>query len=140
MNCERNDSLDAGAGLVVWPQTVAERLDHVIRGDSDMSCSILEHLRNRTEHARHRALRRIGFLEAPNPVEVTKEFVGAVDQVNDHLSTDDADCLGSCFSQAFLRKDANGAKARREIGQPFEPLHHLCENCIVCGLARRVNL
>ena len=40
------------AGLVLWPQTVAERLDDVISRDSDVRRSVLEHLRNRTKHAR----------------------------------------------------------------------------------------
>ena len=55
------DWLDAGAGFVVWPQTVAERLDDVVSRNSDMCRSIFEHFRDATKHARHRAVRGIGF-------------------------------------------------------------------------------
>jgi len=39
----------------------------MIRGDSDVRRAVLEHFRHRAEHARHRAVRRIGFLKRRNP-------------------------------------------------------------------------
>jgi hypothetical protein len=80
--------LDTLAGFVLRPETVSKRFDDVISRDSDVSRAVVEHLRNCMKHARNGAVRRISFLEAPEPVKVPKEFVCAVDQVNDHLSAD----------------------------------------------------
>ena len=81
--CAQN-ALDAGAGFVARPQAVSKGFDYMIGRDTDMSRAVFDHLRDRVEHAGDSAERRIRFLEAPNAVEVTKEFVGAVDEVNDH--------------------------------------------------------
>jgi len=45
------DRINAGAGLVLWPKTVAERLDDVVSCDSDVSRSVVEHLRNGAKHS-----------------------------------------------------------------------------------------
>src|ERR1700740_700053 len=49
-----------------------------------MRRSVFEHFDDRAEHAADRAERRIGFMEAAQTVEMTKEFVSAVDKMNDH--------------------------------------------------------
>ena len=51
-----------------------------------MRSSFADHLSHGIEHADDRSIRavfRIG--EAPQPVEMTEEFVGPVDQMNDHV-------------------------------------------------------
>ena len=53
--------------------------------DAYVRRAVLDHLGDHMEHAGDSAERRIGFFEAPNAVEVTKQFVGAVDEVNDHF-------------------------------------------------------
>ncbi len=75
---------DAVAGLVLWPQIVAKRLDNVIRRDPDVRRAALDHLSNCTQHAPHRAIRRIGSLGPADSIKVTKQLVGAIDQVNNH--------------------------------------------------------
>ena len=84
MELRAQNPLDAFAGLVLGPEIVAERFNDVIGRDSDVRRAVFEHLCHGMEHARHRAEWRIGFLEAPDAVEVTKQFVGAVNEVNDH--------------------------------------------------------
>src|SRR6266550_1277902 len=76
--------LDACAGFVVWPETVTKRLDDMIGRHSDVRGAVLDHLRNGMKNSGDGAERRIGFLKAPDSVEVTKKFVCAVDEVNDH--------------------------------------------------------
>ena len=51
-----------------------------------MGRAVLDHFRNRVQDPRDRAERGIGLLESSNAIEVTKQFVGAVDEVNDHKS------------------------------------------------------
>ena len=78
------DCLDAVTGLVVWPQTVTERLDNVISRDPEVRRSTLEHLGNCTKHAPDRSVRGVRSLGAPDSIKVTKKLVCAVEQVNDH--------------------------------------------------------
>src|SRR5687768_9764511 len=77
--------LDAVACLVTRPDTVAKRLDDVIGGNADVSCSLLDHLQQRLQHADHGAERPVLTLgKATQPVEVTEQLVRAVDKVHDH--------------------------------------------------------
>jgi hypothetical protein len=68
------------------PEVVAERLDHVIGRDADVRRALLDHLEHRLQHADHRAERPVALGEAAQAVEVAEQLVGAVDQVDDHLS------------------------------------------------------
>src|SRR5882762_5592736 len=86
MKLGEQGSLNSCARFVAWPQTVAKRFDDVIGGYGDVRRIVFDHLRNHVEDAGHGAERRISFLEAANAVKVTKEFVGAVDEMNDHWS------------------------------------------------------
>src|SRR5712691_1083752 len=85
--CEQG-RFDALTGLVLRPEIIAKRFDDVISRDSDVRRSVLDHLCNRMENAGHGAERGVGFLEAPDSVEVTKKLVCAVNQVNDHEKAD----------------------------------------------------
>src|SRR5262245_50689949 len=76
--------VDAVACLVVRPQIVSKRLDDVIGGDPDVGGSGLEHLCHGVEDAPHGAQRSRIAAGAPNPIEVTEELIGAVDQMDDH--------------------------------------------------------
>src|SRR4029079_6614473 len=76
--------LDAGAGFVTRPETVAGRLDDVVGGDADVCRTFGDHFRNRVQHAGDGAEGWIRFLEATDAVEMAKQFVGAVDEMNDH--------------------------------------------------------
>src|SRR5215471_744659 len=49
-----------------------------------MSRAVLDHLRDRVQHTRDGAKRRIGFMEATQTIEMTKQFVGPVDKMDDH--------------------------------------------------------
>src|SRR6185503_4678795 len=75
---------DACAGFVTRPQIVTKRFDDVVRGHTNMRRAVLEQLRHRRQHTRYGAERRISLLKAPYAVEVSKEFVCAVQQMNDH--------------------------------------------------------
>jgi len=77
----------------------------MISRDSDMRRFVLEQLHNSAQHAGHCTVRGIGFLEAPDAVEVTKEFVGAVDEMDNHLSTDYAD-----YTDYVLLLNKSGAR------------------------------
>ena len=78
--------VDAGPGLVAVPQLVAERLDDVVRGHADVRRPGLDHLQNHLQHAPHCPERRIALLHPADAVEVAKELIGAVDEVDDHRS------------------------------------------------------
>ena len=65
--------------------TVAEGFDYMIGGDTNMGGAVLDHFQDHAELAGDGPERRIGFSKTPDAVEVTKEFVGAVDEVNDHV-------------------------------------------------------
>ena len=59
---------------------------------ADVRRSVLEHLDGHAEHAGDCAEWRISFVKATQAVELAKEFVGAVDEMNDHekeLATDE---------------------------------------------------
>jgi hypothetical protein len=78
-------ALDSGAGFITGPELIAKRLDDVIGGDADVSCAVLQHAKDGSEHSGDGAKRWISFLETPDAVEVPEEFVSAVDKVNDHF-------------------------------------------------------
>ena len=85
MELREQRGLDAGAGLVVRPKPIAKRLDHVVGGDAEIRVAVLDHLENGLQHADDGAVRAIlAFGEPAQAVEVTEEFVGAVDEVDDH--------------------------------------------------------
>src|SRR5688572_10544125 len=84
MKLRKECALDPGPGFISGPETVAEGLDDVISCDPDVRRPVFDHLYNCTENSGDSAVGRISFLEPPDSVEVTKEFVCAVDQVNDH--------------------------------------------------------
>jgi len=56
----------------------------VIGRDAEVRRALFHHLDDRIEHASDRAEWWVGFTEAPDAVEVAKEFVGSVNEVNDH--------------------------------------------------------
>src|SRR5262245_53638439 len=76
--------LDADSCFVTRPKVISKRFDDVIRRDTDMGCPVLNHLRDHSQQPTNRAKRRISFTKASNAVEMTKEFVSTVNQVNDH--------------------------------------------------------
>lgn len=76
--------LDTLPRLVAAPELVAKRFDDVVRGDADVRRSPLHHLRDRMQHARDSAHVKIGALGSPQSVEVAKQLVRAVDEMNDH--------------------------------------------------------
>jgi hypothetical protein len=84
MKLRKECAFDPCARFVSGPETVAEGLYDVISCDPDVRRPVFDHLYNCTENSGHSAVGRIGFLEPPDSVEVTKEFVCAVDQVNNH--------------------------------------------------------
>ena len=64
----------------------------MIGGDAEINGIVLQHLENGLQHTNDCAIRPIfAFGEPPQTVEVTKEFVGAVDEVNYHTALDYAD-------------------------------------------------
>jgi hypothetical protein len=78
--------LDAGAGLVVRPKPIAKRLDHVVGGDAEVRVAVLDHLEDGLQDADNGAVRAVhAFVEPAQPVEMTEEFVSAIDEVNDHF-------------------------------------------------------
>ena len=78
------------AGLVTRPETVPERLDHVIGGHAQVGRAALEHAEDRRDDAPHRAQlgRRVPVKGRPRREEVAEELVGAVDEVHDHSQND----------------------------------------------------
>ncbi len=56
----------------------------MICGDANVCCPLFKELGDCVEHPGDRAERWISFLKAPQSVEVTKEFIGAVNEVDDH--------------------------------------------------------
>src|SRR6202035_3556055 len=56
-------------------------------GDTEIGVAGLDHLEHGLQHADDSAVRAVhSFVEPAQPVEVTEELVGAVDEVNNHLS------------------------------------------------------
>ena len=83
MELREQRGLDAGAGLVVRPKPIAKRLDHVVGGDAEIRGTVLvfDHLENGLQHADDCAVRAVlAFGEPAQAVEVTEEFVRAVNQ------------------------------------------------------------
>src|SRR5262249_23112928 len=77
--------LDAGARLVAGPQIVAERFDHMVGRDTDVRTTRLDRLQHSGQHPDHRPEWRVlAVRESANAVEVSKQLVRAVDQVNEH--------------------------------------------------------
>ena len=75
--------LDPFAGLVAWPQPIAEGLDDVIGRDGDVRGAAANHAQDRREHAAHRG----DFATVPIPrgrqgVVVPEQLVCAVDQMD----------------------------------------------------------
>jgi hypothetical protein len=86
MELRQQRGLDAGADLVIRPKPIAKRLDHVVGGDAEVRVAVLDHLKHSLQHADDSAVRTIfAFGKSTQPVEVTEQFVGAVDEVNDHF-------------------------------------------------------
>src|SRR5882724_6363148 len=81
--CEQH-SFNSSARFVAGPEVVAKRFNDMIGGDAEVRRAVLDHLRDHVEHTGHGAERWISFLEAPDAVKVSKEFVGAVDEMDDH--------------------------------------------------------
>ena len=57
----------------------------MVSRDADVRGVVFDHLRDHIEYAGNCAKRRIRFVEATQTVEVAEQFVGAVDEVDDHL-------------------------------------------------------
>ena len=75
----------AGTGLVARPQLVAERLDDVVGGHTQMRDAAFEH----GQHARDNApggaeADTVGGLARRHPEVMAEQFVGAVDEVDLH--------------------------------------------------------
>src|SRR5205085_9052730 len=78
-------ALDAFARLVAGPQRVAERLDDVIGGDGDVRRAVFQQLQRPVQDADHGAEGTVlAFGETAQAVEMPEQFVGAVDEVEDH--------------------------------------------------------
>ena len=88
MELREQRGLDAGAGLVVRPKPIAKRLDHVVGGDAEVRVAVFvfNYLENGLQHADDRAVRTVlAFGEPAQAVEVTEEFVGSVDEMDDRV-------------------------------------------------------
>ena len=87
MELREQRGLDAGAGLVVRPKPIAKRLDHVVGGDAEIRVAVLQHLENGLQHADHGPIGTVhAFGEPTQSVEVTEEFVSAVNKMNYHTA------------------------------------------------------
>ncbi len=76
--------LDSLAGLVIGPQVVAERFDHVIGRDADMRGALLDHLQHGVQYAGDRPYGTIFAVgEAAKAVEMPVQLVRTVQQVDD---------------------------------------------------------
>ena len=84
MKLREQSSFDPCSGFVTWPQFIAKRLDDVIGRHADMRSSVLKHLDDHGEDARDGAERRISFVKATETVELAKQFIGSVDEMDDH--------------------------------------------------------
>jgi hypothetical protein len=51
MELREKCGFDMGAGLVVRPQSITKRLDHVIGGDADVDVPVLDELENGLQDA-----------------------------------------------------------------------------------------
>ena len=118
--------IDAGARLVSWPETVAERLDDVIGGDADVRRAALEHAEDRGDDAADCCdFVPIGIPRSRHRVEVSKELVRAVDEVNVHANTDNHSraCFDVGTSQLvpgiLPRERHRGAGAAQERREPL---------------------
>ena len=77
--------LNARAGLVAAPKLVAEGFDDMVRGYPDVRRTFLDHLQDGVEQTDDGAERPILALgEAAQAIEVAKQLVGTVDEMNDH--------------------------------------------------------
>src|SRR3954454_11045867 len=88
-------TLDALASLVVWPELVPERLDHVVGRHAEVRRTTLDHLEHGVQHARDGAEWLVlALVEAALAVEVAEELVGTVDEMDDHaeLAADREQC------------------------------------------------
>src|ERR1035438_10150038 len=82
--CEEG-GLNALAGLVAAPKLVAEGFDDMVRGYPYMRRTFLDHLQDGVEQTDDGAERPILALgEAAQAIEVAKQLVGSVDEMNDH--------------------------------------------------------
>src|SRR5206468_717735 len=79
--------IDALSRLVTSPKLVAKRLDDVVRGHTDVGTTLFDQLQHAMQHAADAAKRSVfAVARTPRTVEVPKELVGPVDEVEDHLS------------------------------------------------------
>ena len=77
--------IDTFARLIAAPKLVTKRFDDVIGGYAEVRRSFVDHLQYRVEHADDGAESAIlPAGRATQSVKVTEEFVGPVDQVDDH--------------------------------------------------------
>src|SRR6266513_2369089 len=115
MELREQRGLDAGAGLVVRPKSIAKRLDHVVGGDAEIGVAVLDHLENGLQHADDGAVRAVlAFVESAQAVEVTEEFVSAVDEVNDHFGS--ILDLAPVDDQLERRKSSRSSSSRKKRG------------------------
>ena len=88
MKLPEQRALDPGAGLVVRPKPIAKRLDHVIGGNAEVNGVGLQHLEHGLQHANDGAVRAVfAFCKPAQSVEVTEEFVSAVNKMNYHTAS-----------------------------------------------------
>jgi hypothetical protein len=86
MELTQEGAIHALARLVPVPEPVAERLDDVIRRDTEVRGAGLEHLQHGMEDPVDRAEWRIlPLVKTPQAVEMAEQLVGAVHEVHDHF-------------------------------------------------------
>ena len=78
--------VDARAGLVARVEIVAERLDHVVRGDTDVRGAALEHPQHRPQHTTcGRDLAALSRDMRRDAEVMAEQLVGAVKEVDVHV-------------------------------------------------------
>src|SRR5213076_1769680 len=112
MELREQRGLDADAGLVVRPKSIAKRVDHVVGGDAEVSVAALDHLEHGLQHADDSAVRAVhAFVEPAQAVEVTEELVGTVNEMDDHFGLTSANNRMMRPREAKLLR--GGERARR---------------------------
>jgi hypothetical protein len=125
--------IDAVSGLVTGPQVVAERLDDVISGHSNVSSAVGHHAEDRHDHATGGPyLAPVISLTRRLAVEVSEELVRAVDEMDIHggksASCGDELPVRSerhCLTRPpSARQDEEAGGARHRLPTPDPPDSH----------------
>src|SRR5262249_38884306 len=59
-------ALYSGTGLITWPQSIPKGFNDMVRRDTNMSGTILDHFGDHMKHTRHCAKRRVALLKPPD--------------------------------------------------------------------------